>query len=825
MRYLIVIIFLFSIKFLAAQALQEETISKKEIVALRVEIPPKVDGVLDDTVWNKAPIATDFVQAQPYPGEKASQKTEVRVLYDNTAIYIGAILHDVSRDSIISQYSQRDREDNTDYFALFIDTYNDKQNGYGFSVHPTGVQVDARYSQAQGEDLSWNAVWQSEVTKDDKGWYVEMKIPYSAIRFPDNEIQEWGINFQRSIRRHREQSNWNHIDPEVNGFVNQWGNMEGVKNIVSPVRLMFLPYISSYLEHYPYNIEGSSNYSNSINGGMDIKYGINDAFTLDMTLIPDFGQVQSDNQVLNLSPFEVKFNENRPFFTEGTELFNKGNLFYSRRLGGIPIDYSAASDNLEENEEVIKNPSESQLINATKISGRTKSGLGIGVFNGVTKSMFATIKDAVTGETREVLTDPLTNYSVLVLDQNLKNNSFASLINTNVTRKGSYYDANVTRAMIKLNDKKNVFSVAGGGTVSQLYFTDSLSLGHTANFEFAKDGGNLNYGFSYYEESDTYDPNDLGFLYNNNSRVGNITVGYNVYKPFWKFLRLWSDLDVDYERLYNPDKFTTLGISAEVGVDFRNFLTVGLNYRVDPIEIYDYFEPRVWGRFQTIQTSNNLGGFISSDYRKTIAIDISTGIRKFDTDNRYNARFKVGPRIRFSDKFSMQYELSLDYKINDERAAINSSGDGTIFNDAIIFGKRDQTTSTSLLTASYIFTNRMGLTFRARHYRSYVSYKTFHVLDEAGYLAPSDYLGLAADGSSLHNTNFNAFSIDMVYRWVFAPGSELSLVFKSNLTAADDAVNSSYLDNFQNTLESSQTKSISLKVLYFIDYLSLKRKK
>ena len=202
MKHLGLILLLFITHFSFGQE-ENTAVVKKSIKAIRVETPPKMDGVLDDAVWNKAPIATDFIQAQPYPGEKASQKTEVRVLYDNTAIYIGATLYDVSRDSIISQYSQRDREDNTDLFAIVLDTYDDDQSGYGFVVHPTGVQMDARYSQDQGQDLSWNAVWISEVTIDDKGWYVEMKIPYSAIRFPDNEVQKWDVNFSRKIRRHR----------------------------------------------------------------------------------------------------------------------------------------------------------------------------------------------------------------------------------------------------------------------------------------------------------------------------------------------------------------------------------------------------------------------------------------------------------------------------------------------------------------------------------------------------------------------------------------------------------------------------------------------
>lgn len=825
MRYSLVFLLGLLMQFSVAQDATNRPPSERIIDAVRVTTPPKIDGILDDEVWKKAPIATNFIQTVPNPGQKASQKTEVRIVYDNSAIYISAVLHDVSKDSILRQLSQRDEDANTDYFAVFFDTYDDDQNGYGFLVQPTGVQVDARYSSAIGEDILWNAVWLSEVTYDDNGWYVEMKIPYSAIRFPENAIQEWGINFQRSIRRNRETSNWNQIDPRVNGFVNQWGKLQGVKDIEAPVRLMFSPYISTYLEHYPYNIDGSSNYSKSINGGMDVKYGINDAFTLDVTLIPDFGQVQSDNQVLNLSPFEVRFNENRPFFMEGTELFNKGGLFYSRRLGGTPIDNSKPYDQLGANEEVSENPSETQLVNATKISGRTKGGLGIGVFNGVTKKMFASIKDTITGDTRQVLTDPLTNYNVLVLDQNLKNNSYVTLINTNVTRSGSYYDANVTGGQLKINNKKNTLSITALGVLSQKYMTDSLSLGHTAGISLNKQGGNFEYGIGFYEESDTYDPNDLGFLYNNNSRGGDVYLAYKFYEPYWKFLKGWAGLDADYERLYAPDRYAEFSTTLDFGVTFKNWLTTGLFLSVEPIETINYFEPRVWGRYYAQQESNNVGGFISSDYRKAIALDLRMNYRKFNADGRYRLNFSGGPLIRFSDKLSMKYTLGRSQYVEDEGAAIDINGVGTIINSDIIFAKRNQTTYENILSASFIFTNRMGLTLRARHYWSTVDYNSFHILDYEGHLTPSLYTGVDLDGQSLHNTNFNAFNVDMVYRWVFAPGSEISVVFKSALIAFDGDVSSSYSNNFKNTLESPQTKSISLKVLFYIDYLSLKKKK
>ncbi|MBL4706078.1 MAG: carbohydrate binding family 9 domain-containing protein [Flavobacteriales bacterium] len=719
---IVALLFLFNVSFAQNKIESSERIAQ----AIRVLQPPKIDGNLDDEVWKKAPIVTDFIQNSPNPGDKATQKTEVRIIYDNTALYISATMYDVSRDSIKRQYSQRDEEDNTDIFAVFLDTYDDDQSGYGFVVHPTGVQWDARYSQEQGQDVSWNAVWESKVTIDETNWYVEMKIPYSAIRFPEKDVQDWGVNFARKIRRKREFSFWSELDPELNGFVNQWGSLEGIKNIKAPIRLMFSPYISTYVEHFPYNIEGSSNISTSINGGLDLKYGLSDAFTLDMTLIPDFGQVQSDNQVLNLSPFEVQFNENRSFFMEGTELFNKGNLFYSRRLGGTPINFHEPYNELGTNEMVTENPSESQLVNASKVSGRTKKGLGIGVFNGITKAMYATILDTITGQSREILTDPFTNYNVLVLDQNLKNNSYVTLINTNVARMGSQYDANVTGALFKFNTKTNMYAVSGGGVLSQKYFSSSdVSLGHSANLSLRKDGGNLKLGLYYQEESDTYDPNDLGFLYNNNSREGRLIVGYNVYKPYWKLLQSWSSLNIGYERLFNPDEFVNFYINLNAGGTFTNWLTANVFYVSEPVETYDFFEPRVWGRYYSWQSSNNIGGNISSDYRKRIVLDPSGNYRKFSTDGRYRFNFNIEPRFRFSDKLSLLYSFGRYHFVMDEGAAIDLNGAGTIIGDDIIFGKRDQTTYENVLSTSYIFTNRMGLTFRLRHYWSTVNITLF----------------------------------------------------------------------------------------------------
>jgi hypothetical protein len=383
--------------------------AQKNHVAVKAAVPPKIDGILDDKAWENVPVATDFVELEPTAGrhETNEARTEVKFIYDNDAIYIGARMYEPDPKKIAREYATRDNVGTADFIGVIFDTYKDGINGSGFFVTSTNGQFDAKYTppntDGETEDESWNAVWTSQAHIDEHGWTAEMRIPYSALRFAKKDVQTWGMNMIRKRVNEQKQLFWNELDPKKTGLMNQEGVLSGMENIVPPVRLAFYPYFSTYVNHYPYNIKGLSNTTASVNGGMDIKYGINESFTLDLTLIPDFGQVQSDNKILNLTPFEVKYNENRPFFTEGTELFNKGNLFYSRRVGGSPINAGAAYAGLSPSEEVIKNPTETKLINAFKFSGRTAKGLGIGVFNGITNTSYATIEDSISGVTRAVL--------------------------------------------------------------------------------------------------------------------------------------------------------------------------------------------------------------------------------------------------------------------------------------------------------------------------------------------------------------------------------------------------------------------------------------
>src|SRR3954467_1335660 len=288
----------FLLMFVTLAAVHPSFAQKKIVKALEVNVSPKLDGILDEPAWADAPMVTNFITNTPVFGEASIVKTEVRVVYDNTSIYIGAYLYD--KPSLIrKQMTLRDGEQrqDADYFAVFFDTYQDNQTGFEFLVTSRNVQSDARLSPnvpatgfgAYG-DLGWDAVWDSRVGMRPDGWVVEMKIPYSAIRFSKQSIQEWGIQFLRFTRRQNETAFWNPVDPNVNGFVNQFGTLTGLRDIVPPLRLSFSPYLSGGYRNTP-ELSGESHTEWLKSGGMDVKYGISESFTLDVTVIPDFGQV------------------------------------------------------------------------------------------------------------------------------------------------------------------------------------------------------------------------------------------------------------------------------------------------------------------------------------------------------------------------------------------------------------------------------------------------------------------------------------------------------------------------------------------------------
>lgn len=795
---------------------------QKTIEASQTKETIIIDGHFSESVWENVQIATDFIQLKPNPGSPSSQRTEVKVIYDNNAIYIAAKCFD-STGKVSRVLSQRDDFNaNVDNFQVIFDTYNDDQNGFGFGVSSMGVQSDSKIC-IDDENLELNMVWSSAVVLNESGWQLEMRIPYSAIRFPKITVQNWGINFFRYISQTREESTWSPIKPGFDNWPAQCGAITNLQGIEPPTRLAFMPYVSAYADHYPSNIEGKSNWSRSFNGGMDIKYGLNEAFTLDMTLVPDFGQVVFDNQVLNLSPFEIQFNENRQFFTEGTELFNKSGLFYSRRIG-IQSPYSVLSAGLQQNEYLRDVPPSSKLYNATKLSGRTQKGLGIGVFNAITAEQHATAVNELTGEERQIVAAPLTNYNVLVLDQNFKNNSFVTLTNTNVLREGSVYDANVTGLNTKFNTKNNKYYLSGSSALSNKLYSNQTVSGYNYGLYLGKQTGNFVIHGYYFEESDTYDPNDLGFNSNNNKRELGTTLAYRIFKPFWWINQFSGSLSLSYNRLYKPNVYTGTYLNGSIFTNSKKFHASGISFSSSITESYDYFEPRKEGMFFLRPKWLNLGTFISSNYQKRIAIDAGFNYVFVDEKDWNEISFRFGPRIRVTDKLFFIYEFNQNLTYNSLGYAV-AFGTPVLTSDSVIFGKRDRINVTNTVNLQYTMTNRMSLTFRLRHYRSALTYSSYFNLNQDGTLTPNQQSGLDDQGESVYNVNYNAFTIDLVYRWVFLPGSEINVVWKNAIFSTDKRVDESYFQNVSSMMDYSPLNSFSLKVLYWLDYQNLRRKK
>jgi len=791
--------------------LDSASLAKKNIVALRTTKPPKIDGRGDDLIWRQAPVAGHFVEYSPRSGTLPALPTGVRFAYDDFAIYILAVMYDPRPDSICRELGRRDQIEqlNTDYISFDILPYNDGLNMYEFKVSPANLQNDCKYS-AIGQDISWDAVWESATSVSDTAWIAEVKIPYSALRFPKIDQQVWGINMWRNLHRYHEYSTWSWVDNKSQDIFRYYGTLTGISNIRPPLRLSVSPYISGYLEKDP----GNKNWSWFLRGGLDLRYGLNESYTLDMMLIPDFGQVQSDDQVLNLTPFELRYDEKRQFFTEATELFNKCEIFYTRRVGSTPKNYGAAYDSLRVNERVTSNPDQTRIINATKISGRDSKGLGIGLFNGMTTNTWATLEDTITGNNRRIMTQPFTNYNVLVLDQNLKNNSYVTLINTNYWTPDDRYSANVTGAETSLKNRKNTFQVFGRLNVSQKYLHgEAPSFGHQYTISLSRPSGKFQWQILRQETGDKYDLNDLGFLPYNNETYNRIKLTYNVFDPYWIIINSQTDFQINYSTLYKPYRFKTFELALLNSTTYKKYWTSAFYFVVQPFGYNDYYEPRVWGWVYKTPWNYYDEWTFSSDGRKTFRYVHSFTYKYCPGNNNLAWSFGITPRIRFSDRLSVSLGLMYGIDMNNY-GWVNTRYD-SLMNPTIDFGRRDVSTISNVLNARYIFSTTTSLTLRARHYWSQARYLSFYTLKPDGYLAPAPFM-------EDQNINFNTFTIDLQFVWYFAPGSELSVVWKNAINTINNNLVYNYFDDFGNTVNAPQSNSFSVRVLYYLDYQRVK---
>ena len=797
----------------------------KSIPAVKISQHINIDGNLDEEAWKAVTPVSNFITSIPDFGHPSNHRTEVRILYDNTAVYVGAYIYD-DPAKIRKQFTARDviSQQDVDYFLVGLDTYHDHQNAFVFRVTAAGVQGDARESQNGTNvggnvfDVSWDAVWESKTSIKADGWVAEIRIPFSAIRFSRNPVQNWGLNFARFERSDNETSIWNPVNPNISGDINQWGNWEGLSNITPPLRLSLQPYVSGGFRVSP---TAKGNITETLkSGGMDVKYGLNESFTLDMNLIPDFAQVQSDNTLLNLTPFEVKFDDYRPFFTEGTELFNKAGIFYSRRVGAAPGGSAAVLNRFgnDPNYRIVSNPGITNLYNASKFSGRTKGKLGIGIFNAASVPMYADVQNLTTGSDSSIRTEPFTNYNIIVLDQALKNRSSITFTNTNVLRQGNTRNANVSSLDVSMFDKKNLYNVSLAGRYSTIWGKNINKNGFNTVASFGKVSGLIQFNTGVSIKSDTYDPNDLGFLLSNNVVNYTASVSYILLKPTLHFLNHAYKLDLEDNYLFKPYTWSNMNLSGEAFFWFKNFWDISFKFTTNPKWSKDFFlNSTVYnGYFLKRPPTYNLSIFGSSDSRKKLFFNfhIEGALSPLPKDPYWNTI--MGLRYRFSNKFQLSTSMTIEQdRGNWGWAFINNP------NGSPVISRRDVKRNIAILSGQYNFNEKMNWTVRVRHYWSILNNTNFYNLKPDGYWTEIPFI-------PGRNINFNTFNIDMFYTWDFLPGSRITLAWKNalgNNVAIDPYHYTSYFQNLGKVTESPHSNELSVKLVYYLDYLTIRHKR
>ena len=798
--------------------------NRKEIKITRFNNPPKIDGIINDVQWNGLEPATGFERWMPNNGQKEREGYEsfIYLGYDDTGIYIAGKFNDPNPSLIPLEFSQRDDiwEVNADSFWLSINTNDDNLNDQGFQVTSAGTLGDT-YTSGEFSEDDWNfdTVFEAKVSIDENGWNMEMKIPYSALRFPSSDIQSWGIQFSRRIIEFGEFYTWNYIDTKTSTFRESLGLLNGLKNISPPTRLFFYPYLQSSVDLNKNN-RPLSGYS----AGMDLKYGISNNFTLDATLIPDFGQVAFDEKELNLSPFEQKFDENRAFFTEGSQLFKKadtggfrgGNFFYSRRIGD---DIILNTDELiEDNEELISYETKSNLVNSIKLTGTTNSGLSIGIINSITEKAYANVKDLNTQEIKNKLIAPLTNYNVVSLSQTALNKySTFSFLNTNVNRGDDFKGSNNSALVVDLYDNDRKFNIN-----ANVFQSNSKSFSDTKGFRggisLSELTGSLRFDIGWNGVDANYYQNDLGYYNLRNDQRLWAKVGYMTFKPTKLYEKIEAYLWMSERSRFYPKILKSQG--GRIGLTLTSLKLEEIRASFDYTSKYKDFEETRKEDFFIYQPAEyELEFNYRSDTRKKLVygsgIEHSYGVNEQFNENSSETEIEFYSGYRLSNQFKVELGIS---------NGISKNEIGYVFdeNDNLYFGNRKVKFTENNISLNYNFNSYKSLNLKFRQFWSSALYKEdFFLLKSDGNRSVSEKN--ISDYNP--NTNFNLWNLDLSYNWEFAPGSKITLLYRNNIFNENNLSGISYYNSTKELFEKPINHQLSLRINYFIDFNLLKKKK
>jgi hypothetical protein len=768
-KYVIVmLLLLIPTRLIFAHSLQEN----KEYTAIRTSNHPRVDGLLNDKIWEKADVLTGFIQDYPEPGGEPSESTHVKIAYDDDALYVAFYCFDSEPGKIIRRLARRDQTGYSDFIKIEIDSYHDHLTGYMFQISAAGILRDSyRYNDGWMDD-SWDAVWSGNALITDNGWTAEMRIPYSCLRFTNHKSEQvWGVNVVRYIARKNEVLAWSYVPEGEGGWVSRFGHLNGIHNINPPSHLEVLPYVVSSGETEPKSLGNPDGQDLKSNIGVDVKYGLTSNMILDATMNPDFGQVEADPAVLNLTTYETWFSEKRPFFIEGSKYFEtQFDLFYSRRIGQRPRDWPDDVDYY------IRKPGNTTILGAGKITGRTDNGWVLGFMNSITDEENASYVNE-DGEERTCTVEDYANYNVTRLKKEFKNGSHLGIIGTAIHQKcyNPVYSGGVDWYH-KMMDKKYLWK---GMVVGSNY--DGEGSGLVTSFS-REAGKHFVWAFGGEYESRDLNINRLGYLNRGNYHGGWLWWQYrDTENPF--IFRQWYH-NLNYWYGYNLD-----GDLISHGANYNNSLTLhediytGIGFEVEPSH-YDDRETR-GGPLYWYHTTYAGWWWMETDWPGWLNFGINT-MYGTNRDGGHES-FSVWSSIKVSDRLSFTLEPAYNATWDQSRwLTDDTDADGERVD---IFGELDTRTFDFSLRSTVMLSRNMSIELYSQVFLASGDYSNFKQLDP-----PRDFVPLTIDYDENPDFLSKYFNLNMVYRWEYIPGSTLYLVFTQARDDATDIYNSLNLD-------------------------------
>ncbi|WP_273565628.1 DUF5916 domain-containing protein [Maribacter halichondriae] len=832
---------------------------------------PTIDGLLNDPVWDRVAWGNDFIEQRPDENTPPGQQTRFKITYDQKFLYIGLQCFDEEPNKIVKRLSRRDTFDG-DWIGVFIDSYHDKRTAFGFIVSAAGVKSDVFESNnGQNEDESWNPIWYTKANIDDEGWTAEMKIPLSQLKFGKSVEQVWGLEVMRRYFREEERHVWQRLPVDTPGFVSEFGELHGLLNIEPQKQLEIQPYTVASLKTYEAE-EGNPFRDGSdgkLTGGLDAKIGITNDLTLDLTINPDFGQVEADPSAIALDGFQIFFQEQRPFFVENKNIFDyrisnseagntfgSDNLFYSRRIGRSPQGYPNTVDG-----EFVNQPENTNILGAAKFSGKTKNGWAIGVLESVTAKKYATVDNA--GIRREELVEPLTNYFVGRVQKDFNDrNTFVGGIFTatnrdDLTENINFLHKSAYSGGLDFKHQWNERDWYVGGNILMSHITGSAdairgtqeSIAHlfqrvgedhvevdSTRTSMTGTGGNIQIGkigngHWKFESGATWrspelELNDVGFQRQADDIRHYTWIGYQTLRPDSIFRKVginynhWSAWD--FGGNHNSLEFNTNSWQ-----NWKNnwFTNLGFNYQ--PIQ-YSNFALRGGPRLRQSPNISFWNG-INTDSRKKLRYSMFHRGGKAH-DNSYS-NYYIEAGFSYQPFNALRISAFPEYGINNDKLQfidnIDVNGDTRYLN-----GKVEQRTLSMSLRLNYTINPNLTIQYWGQPFISRGRYSEFkHVTDPMAQafddritLYTGNQITFADDTYSVDENldgnvdftfgnpdfSFIQFRSNLVVRWEYIPGSEIFLVWSQDQSQSGNPQNQLLNSLSDNIFGTSKPQNIFL---------------